>query len=304
MTIASAFQIMRRQSYWYGNGGIASLALSAIDMALWDLQGKLVDTSVVDLLGGPRHASLPVLASGHPQSASLSELIEEVATEAVGTAGVKSGMATGSPANLGASQARDTRFAAGLREALGDDAIIALDARAVTQWSFAEAVRRIRELEEWNLAWIEEPLPHGDLATYRELRTKVNLAIGHGEKFWTVSDYSRLAASRSADIVGIDIARAEGITGSYESIRLIESAGMHFNSHSWSGVLSELASLALSFASPSTLYFERKPSRNFVQYDLGANPVKISNGRVLPPTGIGLGIEIDEQAVRNLASNQ
>src|SRR5699024_988986 len=155
----SAFDIMRRQSYWYGNGGIATLALAAIDMAHWDLQATMLGTSVLDLLGRSRHRWRPVLASRHPQSFDMNDRNDGVATEAEGLSGIKSGMSTGSPARLGESEVRDQQFVAGIREALGPEAIIALDARAASDWTLPEAVRRINAWSQWNLAWVEEPLP-------------------------------------------------------------------------------------------------------------------------------------------------
>jgi len=297
----STWRRMRKHAYWYGNGGVASLAISAIDMALWDMAGKRTGQSLVAMLGGSAHERLPAIASTHPHEASMSALLHEAESQAQGFRGFKFGMATGSPADLGTSCARDVEFVGGVRELLGDDAIIAVDARAAAGWDLGTAVARTQALEQFNIAWMEEPLVPNDFEGYRQLRSKTTTLIGYGEKGWTHQEYKDMVDRGHIDVVGVDPGRAEGITSCVKTLEYLEAGHKHFNSHSWSTALVASASLALSFVSPTTLVFEMKPLANPMQDELVRNPIKPVEGWVSPSVEPGLGADVDEEVVRRYA---
>lgn len=101
-----------------------------------------------------------------------------------------------------------------------------------------------------------------------------------------------------ADIIAIDPARADGITGFLKVLTLVESAKKQFNTHAWSTALTTAASVHLSIASPHVRIMELKPMKNPMQHELVKNPIGQRDGWVYPIEEPGLGVEVDEEAVR------
>lgn len=114
---AALHAAMREHTWWYGVGGIASFAISALDIALWDLAGKAAERSVLDLIGGPAHEQLPVLISCHAMLADLDEMAAAMAgwVYESGAVGIKVGFGKRGSARLGENRERDIAFVAALR---------------------------------------------------------------------------------------------------------------------------------------------------------------------------------------------
>lgn len=298
---ALLWMALRDRTYWYGNGGIASMAISAIDIGMWDLKGQILGQPIVALLGGAVRKRLPAIAVTHlPDREDLNEIAQEVARwMASGFRGYKFGMVPDAPSRLGVDHDRDVVFVRALREAIGPDRELMVDVRAAFPWDVATAVRRVQAFEAHGIRWIEEPLGHRNIEGYRTLRAKTNTLIAFGEREWTVSDYERLLNSGVVDVVGVDPGRVEGITGSLKIVEQIERADRHFNAHAWSGAVLSAASLALACTTRTSLVFELKPLRNPMQHELVVHPIEPLDGWVTPLSGPGLGIEIVEEAVQH-----
>ena len=116
---------IKDKAWWYGyGGGLASNAVSAIDIALWDIKGKLLDTSVVNLLGGPVHEKLPAIASCHAHYEDIGAMVEEAQEwVAPGMHGVKVGFGKRGDARLGYEHDRDVEYMRRMREGLGPEAV-------------------------------------------------------------------------------------------------------------------------------------------------------------------------------------
>jgi L-alanine-DL-glutamate epimerase-like enolase superfamily enzyme len=136
---------------------------------------------------------------------------------------------------------------------------------------------------------------------HRALKAATRLPIATGERGYTVTGYRDLIATGIVDVVGVDPARAEGITGFRAIDALVAAAGLTINAHAWSSAVTTAASLHLSAASPAARLFELKPHPVAVQDDLVDFPVRQQGGRVAPSDRPGLGIEVDEALVRRLA---
>ncbi len=289
----------KAQGWWYGyGGGVHSFAVAAVDIALWDLRGKALDTSVLDLLGGPVHDRLPAIASCHAHYESIPDMVDE-AKEWVSTGlqGVKVGFGKRGNARLGYEHDRDVEYVRAMREGLGPELSIMIDCGIAVRWDVSAAIRRVQAMEEYRLDWIEEPLGAWDPAGYADLRHKTATAIAYGEKEWTVEGFERVLATGTVDVVGVDPGRAEGITGFKRVCDRVEAHGRQANAHAWSSAIVSAASLAVSFSTPACRLFEVKPLRNPMQHDLVSTPIEHAEGWVYPPTGAGLGIEIDEEVV-------
>ena len=302
----SLWHSLKLHSWWYGNGsGIACFAIAALDIALWDLKGKALGVSVLDLLGGPVHDRLPAIASAHAFKPSIEQMADDAAGWlARGLRGVKVGFGKKGDAHLGYEHDRDIAFVSALRKAIGPEPDIMIDLGVKVYWDVSTAIRRVRAMEEYGLAWIEEPLGPTDPAGYAVLRAAVTTKIAYGEREWNLDGYQRVLDSGTVDVVGVDPGRAEGITGFRKVCERVEVARRQANAHAWSSAIVSAASLAMSFASPACRLFEIKPLRNPMQHELVAAPIEPVDGWMQPPSGVGLGIEVLEDVVNHYRLDQ
>ena len=291
----------RRRAWWYGNrGGISSFALSAIDIALWDLKGKLLGVPVVQLLGGAHHERLPAVASTHPSAASLEQEADRHAryVSELGFQGCKLGLGKRGDARLGSDIERDVELIRLLRERVGPGPMLMWDRGVNTlTWDASFAIRLTTALEEHGLTWIEEPFEPDDLDSFRRLRSCCSTLVASGEREWNVEGYRSFIATGVADVIGFDPGRAEGITGGRRVIELVEEAGAWFNAHAWSSAIVSAASLALSLTTPRVLVFELKAEESPMQHELVESPIGPRGGYVEALDGPGLGIEVLESVV-------
>lgn len=290
---------VKSHTWWYGEGGLASFALAALDMALWDLTGKAVGSSVLDLLGGPVHDRLPAVVSCHASGSDLTAMASEMANWVHQThaSGIKVAFGKRGAARLGTDLKRDVRFIAELREQLGADPQIMVDIGPTVRWSVREAIVRTQAFEEHDIAWIEEPLGADNPEGYLELRARTTTHIAYGEREWTVAGIRRIVKSGTVDVVGIDPGRCEGITGFALAAEHVRAAGRQVNAHAWSSAIGTAASHALSFATDCCRQVEFKVLPNPAQHELVENPLDPVDGYFTPPTGPGLGINIREDVV-------
>jgi L-alanine-DL-glutamate epimerase-like enolase superfamily enzyme len=297
---------LKEHAWWYGYaGGIASFAIAAIDIALWDLKGKTLGAPVVALLGGAVHERLSAVASCHAHYDSIPEMAQEAAEWLeTGMHGVKVGFGKRGNARLGYEHDRDVAYVKAVREAVGPDKQLMIDLGYAIKWDVATAVERTRAFEEYGLTWIEEPLGAWDPEGYATLRAKTATRIAYGEREWTVDGFQRVLDTGTVDVVGCDPGRAEGITGFSQVCRRVEAARRQANAHAWSSAIVSAASLAVSFSSPACRLFELKPLRNPMQHDLVTRPFEHVDGWMRPPDGPGLGIEVIEEVVDGYRSEK
>src|SRR6266849_1646230 len=291
---------LKSHMWWYGyQGGIASFALSAIDIALWDLKGKLLGLPLVKLLGGAYRERLPVIASTHAFLPGIEQEAERHGryVREEGYRGVKIGFGKRGAARLGYEAERDIAFMRLLREAVGPEADIMIDRGQSLQWDVAHAIALVNAFEEYNLRWIEEPLEPTDIEGFHKLRQHVKTLIATGEREWNLEGYQRLIETGIVDVVGCDPGRAEGITGFYKLIQLVEQADVWYNAHAWSSAIVTAASLSLSALSDRCLLFEMKPLENPMQHELVTTPFTQKNGWIDVPLSPGLGVEVREEIV-------
>ncbi|BCB76778.1 mandelate racemase/muconate lactonizing enzyme family protein [Phytohabitans flavus] len=294
------WRALKDRAWWYGyGGGLASYAIAALDIALWDLKGQALGRSVLDLLGGPVHERLPAIASAHAHHESIPEMVDEtVGWLSTGLRGVKVGFGKRGNARLGYEHDRDVEYVRAMREAIGPDRALMIDLGIAIKWDVATAVRRVRAFEEHRIDWIEEPLGAWDPEGYATLRAKTQTSIAYGEKEWTLEGFERVLATGTCDVLGVDPARAEGITGFKKVVDRVEAYRRQANAHAWSSAITTAASLAISFSTPACKVFELKPLPNPMQNDLVSEPFGHVDGWVLPPVARpGLGITVDESVV-------
>jgi L-alanine-DL-glutamate epimerase-like enolase superfamily enzyme len=291
---AALHAAMIEHTWWYGVGGITSFAISALDIALWDLAARAAGVSLLRLLGGAVHERLPVLVSCHAMLADL----DAMATTMAGwvrdscAAGIKIGFGKRGAARLGASHERDVAFVAAMRRELGPDKAIMVDIGAAVRWDVHTAIRRTRAFEEYGIDWIEEPLGADAPEAYATLRQHTSTRIAYGEREWTPRGVQRIVGTGTVDVVGVDPGRCEGITGWRAAAAHARAGGAQINAHAWSSAIVTAASVALSFASPHCRQIEIKPLPNPMQHELAAQPITPAGGYFTPPQAVGLGVTV------------
>ena len=253
-------------------------------MALWDIKGKLLDTSVLNLLGGAVHEKLPVVASCHAHYEDIGAMVEEAQEwVAPGLHGVKVGLGKRGNARLGYEHDRDVEYMRRMREGLGDKAWIMLDCGWNIKWDVMTAVRRVQAFEEYDLTWIEEPLLEWDPEGYANLRGKTTTLIAYGEKEWDLRGLRAGAGHRHRRRRGHRPRPRRGHHGLQEGDRAgrVRTSASR-NAHAWSSAICSASSLAISFSTPSAKLFEFKPLRNPMQHELVDGAIRARGRLGLP----------------------
>ena len=291
---------LKNHAWWYGyGGGLASYAVAAIDIALWDIKGKMLGKSVLDLLGGSVHDRLPAIASSHAHHESILAMAAEAQEWlSTGLQGMKVGFGKRGDAHLGYEHDRDVEYVRAMRQAIGCDKSLMIDCGVAVVWDVSTAVKRVQAFDDYNITWIEEPLGAWDPEGYETLRSKTKTLIAYGEREWNLEGFERVLATGTCDVVGVDPGRAEGITGFKKVTDRVEAYRRQANAHAWSSAIVSAASLAISFSSPACKLFELKPLRNPMQHELVPEPIVHVDGWVYPPSDKpGLGIDVQEDVV-------
>jgi len=294
---------IRKQTWWYTyRGGLGHFALSAIDIALWDLRGKITGQSLIEMIGkrdSQEVTEIPVLASTHVFNANLDLEVERHARYVKeGYIGFKIGMGKRGDARVGYELERDINFVRDLRQAAGPDAWIMMDRGQSLNWTFEDAVKRVSAWEEYGLKWVEEPFEPWEYEQFKRLRNHTKVLIAGSEREWDYRGFSETISSGTLDVIGCDVGRVEGITGALSIIKLVETAGLWFNSHAWSSAINTAASIALSASTPRCLLQELKPDENPMQHELITEPFTHKNGKIAVPSKPGLGVEVIEKTVQ------
>lgn len=297
--VRARWEQMRAHAYWHGQGGIVSFAISAVDIALWDVAGKAAGLPVHALLGGKLHDRVRACASVILNTLDLDALGAEFADyRARGYTWVKGGWGQEPTAGFGMDEGRDLAVARTIREAVGPDVNVSLDVSARANLRSARAVRLAGKLEEFDLAWLEDALDHSDLDGYRRLRASTQIPLATGERCWTINDYRRLVRSGAVDIVLLDPGRIDGLTGTWKAAEEADAARVSWVPHSWSSALNTAAALHVFAATPNGAVFELKPNESPLQHELVTNPFVMIDGHIAVRDEPGLGVDVDEAAVR------
>lgn len=291
---------LRSTVWWYGDtGGIAAFAVSAIDMALWDLKGRLLNQPLYKLLGGKQIERLPACASTHPKASEIDAMAEELAGHIQnGYKLVKVGFGKKGHANLGVTAERDIAFVKAVRAAIGPDAGFIVDVGAKLFWDIPYAVKMARAFLPYNLTWLEDIFHPDNIAAHVHFRRAVpEMRVGFGERFWNLNDYQRLLEAEICDVILIDPGRTDGVTGMHRITQLAARFHVQMDPHSWSSAINTAASIHISVANANSNIFELKPFENPMQHELVSSPIGHVDGWVYAPEGPGLGVDVVEDVV-------
>lgn len=291
--IAALWQIMRRTLSGRA-GGMLIEAIAGIDIALWDIAGKVAGQPIARLLGGMGCDRLDVYAAAV-------NWVEDAAAERELRAFVEQGF-TRIKIKLAGPVDAACRRAEHMRRLAGPGIGLCVDAN----WGFRldEAVQVGNALSDNEYFWFEEPLAPEDEQGYEALRARCQVPLAAGESNYTLDQAQRLVASRTLSVLQPDIARSGGFT---ETRRMADYAAAHGIAYAphigMSGIVCETASIHLAAAMPNFRILECECDRSPFKValaDLSPACLRQSGGTVDVPTGPGLGLEIDWDAVRRL----
>lgn len=262
-----------------GRSGVATQALAAIDIALYDLKAKRAGLPLAKFLGSHRDSVQTYNTSGGFLNASLEE-VKARATRSLeeGIGGIK--IKVGLP-----DSKEDLRRVAGIREHIGGDVPLMVDANQ--QWDRATALRMGRQLEEFNLIWIEEPLDAYDFEGHAHLANVLDTPIATGEMLASVAEHKGLINANGCDIIQPDAPRVGGITQFLRLAALADERGLGLAPH-----FAMEIHLHLAAAYPREPWVE-----HFDWLDpLFNERLETKDGRMIVPDRPGLGVTLSDQA--------
>ena len=293
----------------HGQKGMALQALSGVDIALWDIAGKVANMPLYQLLGGAHRQSIAVYGYGMMlQPKAVSELAAQFADEAVR---IRSSGFVAAKMKVGLGVQADIQLATSVRKALGDDYRYMVDANHC--YTTSEAFYVGRALQELAVYWFEEPVAPEDHLSYRELRQGLDINIAGGEAEFSCWGWQGLLNSRGLDIAQPEVCALGGISEYLRVLALCHAQFTPVVNHVWGSAISVAVNMHLLAAMPSipgSMYpwepmLEFDTTDNKFRDQLLNDPLDIpkqvheSGGRVQLPTGTGIGVEPDLAFLRH-----
>jgi L-rhamnonate dehydratase len=292
LEIGRLWEKMYRGTMYFGRRGAAIHAISGVEIALWDIAGKAAGKPVHALLGGARRGKVKAYASTLMPDTPLEAARVTSAQCEAGFRALKLGWGP-----LGVSAALDVALVEAARAAAGDDVDLMIDIGKGWQ-SVRDGIDRARRMEAYRPCWIEEPFGPDDYAKYAALAAAVATPIAAGEEETTLADFERLIDKGNVEIVQPDVTRAGGIA---ECLRIADHArrrGRRCIPHAWSTGIIKAATLHVLAAMEEAEYMEYCVQTTELNQHLVQERFPVSDGYVAIPMRPGLGIEIDEDALR------
>lgn len=290
---------MHSTAQYWGRAGLAVEAISAIEVALLDLLGKITDRPVVDLIGGARHERLPVYASGGLRS-SEEELKAELDRHlAAGYKRVK--------IRVGWDLESDSAKVRYAREYLPADVSLAVDAvkgHDPNPWTADQALDLIRMLDSAGIDWFEEPCAAEDFEGYARVRREGRIPISGGESTSRLRGFRRYTDANALDILQPDAVVCGGILEMLAIDDLAVQHGLRTAPHSWGSPIVLAANYHAGFAMRSSFTLERPVYRDLLnQYLWIEEPCLGDDGTMKRPTAPGLGVQLTDEVIATLPYN-
>lgn len=283
--IAALMLDLARAVHGAGRNGPAVYALSAIDIALWDIAGKIANRPLYQLLGGSPRADLPAYASllRYGKAAAMEPRIAEALARGY---------------QLIKIHEIEPGIIRAARRAIGDNIPLMVDCNC--PWTVARALAACRELRELNLEWIEEPVwPPEDHAGLARVRAGGGIAVAGGENVGSANEFHRLFERGALDVAQPSVTKIGGVTELNKVFALAEAHGVRVVPHSAYFGPGLLASIHASAAQAQEIWIERfYCDFNENPFDDVINPV---HGRIAIPQGPGLGADPDPLLLKKLA---
>jgi D-galactarolactone cycloisomerase len=275
----------------FGTRGIGVVALSGIDVALWDIMGKIHGQPLYQILGGKSRDKVPVYATAlYPEDPAI------VARRARGFAdqgfrGVK--------IKVGFDLDQDIEIVRAVRQELGRDFIVMTDANQ--GYTLDVGLEAAQAFADCGVFWLEEPLFAEDVAGHAVLREQGKVPIAVGENLHTHYAFENFVARGAVDFLQPDVARAGGITQIRKIAAMARERNVAVSFHTWGDAVALAASLQLSASLKECIVMELDYTYNPLRAELLCEPLEVRSGFLVPPDRPGLGIDLDPTALDKFA---
>lgn len=296
--IAQTVYELNRDAYWRG-GPVSMTAISAVEMAMWDVSARALGVPVHRMLGGNTRGRVHAYANGWFSGARTPEdfATAAVATVRQGFRGLKWDPFEATDLTLGTSDLRRMlEPVAAVRDAIGDDIELFIEGHG--RFDVPTAIRVARELEAFQPVFFEEPTPPDSIDALVEVRSKSPVPIAAGERWFGRHAFLPVFERGAVDFIQPDVTHAGGLS---ELVFLSTLAAAHyvpFAPHNPSGPLSTAATLQLGAALPNFRYLEIMATDVPWRSDISNEHLTLTDdGDILIPDGVGLGIELDFDAI-------
>jgi D-galactarolactone cycloisomerase len=275
----------------FGTRGVGVVAMSGIDIALWDILGKVRGVPLYQLLGGKCREKVPVYATAlYPEEPS------KVARRARGFAeqgfhGVK--------IKVGFNLDQDIQIVRAVRQELGNDFVVMTDANQ--GYTLDVALKAADAFADCGAYWLEEPLFVEDIEGHAILRERGKTPIAVGENLHMGYAFENFIVRGAVDFIQPDVARAGGITEIRKITAMATKHKVPVSFHTWGDGVALAASVHLAAALQECIVMELDYTYNPLREELLREPVRFENGYLIPPEKPGLGMELDQQALQRFA---
>jgi len=281
--------------------------LSGIEMACWDIVGKEVDKPVYELLGGQVHETLRSYTYLYPNDTEEADAFyadpvrsAERALEYVdqGFTAIKfdpAGPYTVYDPHMPTLDdiARSVEFVKLIRDAVGTKADLLFGTHG--QFTTAGAIRLARQLEPYDPLWFEEPTPPENPREMARVARQTSIPVATGERLTTKYEFARVLENQAASILQMALGRVGGLLEAKKIAGMAETYYAQIAPHLYCGPIEGAANIQISTCSPNFLILESIQQWGGFHADILKTPIKWQDGRVIPPTAPGLGVELDEE---------
>jgi L-alanine-DL-glutamate epimerase-like enolase superfamily enzyme len=283
---------MYRGSVYYGRRGVALQAISAIDIALWDIAGKFYRQPIHILLGGKWRDRVRAYASTlfRPTPEAMCAASKHYLDQ--GFTAVKFGWG-----GFGNDSSLDVRLVEAARRALGDRNDLLIDTGWFVERTPKQAIQVVRSLEPFRPVFVEELLHPEDYGGYRQVADAVETMIACGEQEATEWGFRELIRTAHIDVLQPDLSRCGGFTTARKIVHMAETENVLVVPHSWSSDLLTAASLHLNAFQRRAMFVEFNTSQGPLSRRLLRDPLQLEDGYLRVPDAPGLGVEVNEDVV-------
>ncbi len=295
--VESLWALLYARSIDYGQKGLMLAAISALDIACWDLKAQDAGVPVYRLLGGESTQSVPCYATGF-YFGGEEPLEKRWEKEAEGylEAGFRA-----VKMKVGLGLKRDAELVKALRSFIGKDIKLAIDANHA--YTPTEAVQLARQVEKFDIHWFEEPVSPIDPEGYLEVKSRTSIPLAGGECEYTRFGFERWFRMRALDYAQPDLCACGGISEGMKIATLASLTGIHVTPHAWGSAIGQAASLHFYAArqrQPFTLTPEPKliecdQTENPFRKEIVEQPIHFANGEWYLPQESGLGIKVSRK---------
>ena len=296
LDIEKHWHAIYRDAYWRG-GPVLMSALSAVEMALWDILGKFLNVPVYQLLGGKVNDKVRIYVNGWFAGAKEPEEFGEKAKIAVqrGVTAMKWDPFGKIYLNISNAELdKALRNVAAVREAVGDQVDLLIEGHG--RFNIPTGIKIAKELEQFKPMFFADPVPPDNLDALKAVRDKSPVAISAGERLYTRWDYKKMFDLMAADYIQPDISHAGGIMELKKIAAEAECRYIPFAPHNPSGPVANAATLQLAATCPNFEILEIMYSDVDWRKDVTNESLEYKDGFIAIPDKPGLGIEIDEAA--------